>query len=96
LRLLIAKTGFTFDRRQTFLESREPAIGGAAGKIRAPLGALRLSLFSALRLSQCRSAWHIADKKNPNDRQRRSQGKSHGQSHGQSDGQSRGFCDLPK
>jgi hypothetical protein len=60
LRILTAKAGFAFDRLQTFLESREPAIGGAAGKIRAPLSALSLSL--------CLSAQRVANKKNPNDR----------------------------
>jgi hypothetical protein len=61
---LIAKAGFALDRLQTFFESREPAIGGAAGKIRAPLGALRWSWSLSLSLT----AQHDGNKKNPNDR----------------------------
>jgi hypothetical protein len=57
LRILIAKAGFALDRLQTLLKGRKPAIGRTAGKIRAPLGALRLRI----------GAERVANKENPDD-----------------------------
>jgi hypothetical protein len=58
LRILIAKAGFALDRLQTLLEGRKPAIGGAAGEVCTPLGALRLRV----------GAERVANKNNSDDR----------------------------
>jgi hypothetical protein len=58
LRVLIAQRGFAFDRVQAFCKTRERAIGGTTGGIRAPLTVLPIVLAPR------GSAERIADKEN--------------------------------